>query len=230
MNFHHVLHHIKAVCYTYIVTQKDQPILNTQKLEEIVALYKVPLIFALLGTVLLLIPIIWLVKHQSVKGSDIVFETVDTLATGSGTLRVDVAGAVTYPGVYQFGWGERIEDALIRAGGLSKDADRNWLEKNLNRAAKLTDGGKLYIPKAGELLKQGQVAGASGERTLGVTTGLIKINSASQSELEQLPGVGPVTAGNIISGRPYASIEELKARKIIGEALFEKVKDLITAP
>ena len=51
-----------------------------------------------------------------------------------------------------------------------------------------------------------------------------------QSELEALPGVGPVTAGNIITSRPYASIEELKAKKIIGDALFEKVNDLITAP
>ena len=212
------------------MTQKDQPILNTQKLEEIVALYKVPLVFALLGTVLLFIPIFWLVKQQSVKGSEIVFDTVDTFASGSSTIRVDVAGAVTYPGVYKFDLGERIEDALARAGGLSKDADRLWLEKNLNRAAKLTDGGKLYIPKAGEILKPGQVAGASGERTLGVTAGLININSASQSELEALAGVGPVTAGNIIFGRPYNSIEELKERKIIGEALFEKVKDLITAP
>ena len=212
------------------MTQKDQPILNTQKLEEVVALYKVPLVFALLGTVLLFIPILWLVKQQSVRGSEIVFETVDTFASGSSTIRVDVAGAVTYPGVYKFDLGERIEDALARAGGLSKDADRLWLEKNLNRAAKLTDGGKLYIPKAGEILKPGQVAGASGERTLGVTTGLININSASQSELEALAGVGPVTAGNIISGRPYAAVEELKSRKIIGEALFEKVKDLITAP
>ena len=63
---------------------------------------------------------------------------------------------------------------------------------------------------------------------IGLTTGLININSASQTELEALPGVGPVTAGKIIDGRPYQTLEELKSKKAVGNALFEKIKDKLT--
>lgn len=217
------------LCYTFIVAASDQPIVNTQKLEEVISLYKVPLVFACIGVILLAIPLVLLAKNSTVSSSNILFETAQKTASSSSSVHVDVAGAVARPGVYEFTLGARIEDALSRAGGLSSEADRLWIEKNLNRAAKLTDGGKLYIPKAGEQLTV-KSAGSSAQRSLGVTTGLVNINTASQTELEALPGVGPVTAGNIISGRPYGFIDELKTKKIVGESLFGKMKDLISAP
>ena len=57
---------------------------------------------------------------------------------------------------------------------------------------------------------------------------MVSVNSASQSELESLPGIGPVTAGKIIDGRPYNQVEELLERKIVGKATFEKIKNLIS--
>jgi len=59
-------------------------------------------------------------------------------------------------------------------------------------------------------------------------TGLVSINSGTQAELEELPGIGPVTAGKIIDNRPYGSVQELLERKIVGKTTFEKIKDLIT--
>ena len=75
---------------------------------------------------------------------------------------------------------------------------------------------------------QNQNLNLKSKNILGVTEGLININTATQTELEALPGVGPVTAGKIIDGRPYQTLEELKTKKAVGNALFEKIKDKLT--
>ncbi|OGG17264.1 hypothetical protein A3D78_03150 [Candidatus Gottesmanbacteria bacterium RIFCSPHIGHO2_02_FULL_39_14] len=125
---------------------------------------------------------------------------------------------------------------------MTEKADLDWMEKNLNRAAKLIDGGKIYIPEktqnfppqrdpasGGTNIKtQNQNLNLKSKNILGVTEGLININTATQTELEALPGVGPVTAGKIIDGRPYQTLEELKTKKAVGNALFEKIKDKLT--
>ena len=105
----------------------------------------------------------------------------------------------------------RVDDAVRAAGGLSSEADR----AKINLAAKVADGQKVRIPKAGETLTQsgGEVAGAT-------EGGLVSINSGSVSELESLPAVGPVTAQKIISLRPYSSLEELKTKKTACSSTF----------
>ena len=78
-------------------------------------------------------------------------EVLETETTkDSQELVVEISGSVEKPGVYKLAASSRVEDLLILAGGLSASADRNWVETNLNRAAKLTDGQKIYIPKQGE--------------------------------------------------------------------------------
>jgi competence protein ComEA len=142
-----------------------------------------------------------------------------TEATYSGMLVVDIEGAVNNPGVYELASDTRIEGAIKAAGGLSGEADINWVEANINRAKQLQDGEKIYIPKKAE--QQENVTNynaASG----------ISINSASESELDTLPGVGPVTAGKIIAGRPYQQLEELTERKIVNQTVYNQIKDLIT--
>lgn len=57
---------------------------------------------------------------------------------------------------------------------------------------------------------------------------LVDVNSATQKELEDLPGIGPVTAGKIIAGRPYQSVEELLVKKAVGRALYEKINSQLT--
>ena len=210
---------------------QDLPIVNTQKLEEIVSIYKVPLILSSVGILLFVIAIAMFIRTQKATGGSVVFEIGQKEGSSSAAIRIDVAGAVVHPGVFEFPYGSRIQDALDRAGGLTHQADSNWVEKNLNRAAKLVDGGKVYVPTIGENTsnKSNVTNMTNTTSTLGVTTGLVNINSASQAELEALPGVGPVTAGKIIAGRPYGSIEELKTKKALGDALFDKLKDLIIA-
>lgn len=166
--------------------------------------------------------------------SDIVFEAGDERSKTSGTeekenggIVVDVSGSVIKPGVYRLSENARTQDAILAAGGFSTDADLDWTQHSLNLAAKVSDGMKLYIPKVGETVSVG--GGQTHTSVAGVaTTGLVSINSASSLELEALPGIGPVSAGKIIAGRPYGSIAELVSKKAVGKATFEKIKDLIS--
>lgn len=207
-------------------------IINTEKIEQVFSFYKFPLILAAIGIVFLLAGLIYIIKTQDAS-SEVIFssESSTSAMLSRAKIRIDIQGAVIEPGVYEMTEGERISDALVIAGGLSANADRDWIAKNLNRAAKLTDGGKIYIPTRGEMSGDKPSSDLSSpgnpSNLLGVITGKVNVNTASQTEIEGLPGVGPVTAGKIISGRPYQAIEELKSRKIVGNALFEKIKDLL---
>jgi competence protein ComEA len=153
---------------------------------------------------------------------------------------VEIAGAVQKPGVYKLAQGDRIEDLLIAAGGLSLDADREWFERSVNRASKLTDGQKVYIFRAGELDdKNWQSSSKSAEKTYYIemyqskngagVSKLVNINTSSLSELDSLPGIGQVYGQRIIEHRPYSSIEELVTKGVLKESLFQKIKNSITA-
>lgn len=156
-----------------------------------------------------------------VEGVQIIQETpANTDQTVSNKIKVDVSGAVETPGVYEVGVDARIDEALMLAGGFSINADTNWIEKNLNRASRLVDGQKIYIPRAGEQ-ERGRV-----REVVGVT-GLISINTGSQAELESLPGIGPVTAVKIISARPYVNTEEILRKRIVGQKVYDQIKDKI---
>ncbi len=146
---------------------------------------------------------------------------------------IDVEGAVLNPGVFQIAYNGRVKDAIIASGGLTSNADNDWVAKNLNLAAKLTDGAKIYIPKIGELNvgdSIGQTTNANSS-TLGIETsnsGLININSATADQLDSLPGIGPVTAQKIINGRPYSDISELSSKKVVSSKVYGEIKDKIS--
>lgn len=144
---------------------------------------------------------------------------------------VEISGAVEKPGVYKLLASERLERLLIEAGGLSAQADREWIEKNLNRAAKITDGQKIYVPSKGELgIRNNELGKTRPGSVAGTTSGLLNINTASASELDGLPGIGAVRAQAIIDNRPYSSPEELLGKKVIPQSVYEKIKDKIIAP
>ncbi len=139
-----------------------------------------------------------------------------------GKIKVDVEGQVENPGVYSLNSDARVQDALIAAGGLAATANRNAL----NLAQRIIDGQKVYVPAVGETASTTSTTSIMG--TTGDSQGgLVSINNGSQSELESLPAIGPVTAQKIINGRPYSSIEELTSKKAVGKSTFEKIKDLI---
>lgn len=158
------------------------------------------------------------------KGSEV--EAASTSAN-TGKIVVDVSGEVVNPGVYKLSSDARVQDAITAAGGLSTSADAAYIAKSVNLASVLKDGIKIYIPRVGEAPVQTTVMGATTEGSGDASSGMISVNSASSSELESLPGIGTVTAGKIINGRPYGSIEELLSKKIVGQSVYEKIKDSI---
>lgn len=178
-----------------------------------------PLALGGLGLLLVLIGIGQMLLNRP-KASPLVFEEAKEKKTQE--IMVDIEGAVLNPGVYKLSLDSRIVDVLAAAGGMSEDANRQWVEKNINLAKKASDGVKIYIPRMGEEIlsvsAQSDQAGA-----------VLNINTATISDLESLPGIGPVSAQKIIEGRPYSEIGELLDRKIVGQATFEKIKDKISA-
>ncbi len=131
---------------------------------------------------------------------------------------IDVEGAVEKPGVYELETNSRLLAALKKAGGLSNSADRYVIAKTFNLAKKLTDEEKIYIPFMEE--REAQVLGVW-------TNQLTNVNSASLTQLELLPGIGPVRAQKIIDNRPYSLLEELVSKKVLGQATFTKLNGLI---
>ena len=142
----------------------------------------------------------------------------------SNKVMIDVAGEVINPGVYELNEGSRINDVLVVAGGLSAKADRDWVEKNLNKAERVVDGQKIYIPKVGEEIVIESVLGNSTTETK-----IVRINTATVEQLDTLSGIGPSLAQRIIDYREangsFKNIEELKLVSGIGDKLFEKIKD-----
>lgn len=209
----------------------DTPIINTEKLEELFSFYKFPLILAAVGVIFLIATVVLLTKNKAAT-SDVVF-TSESSSSAKNKIKIDIEGAVISAGVYEMEEGSRIADVLTLAGGLSASADREWVAKNLNRAARLSDGAKIYIPTEDELSSEKSVSSlslstAAAGNIAGSTSKTVNLNTASQAELEALPGIGPVTAGKIITGRPYQTVEELKTRKIISNSLYDKLKDTFT--
>lgn len=143
----------------------------------------------------------------------------------SSKIFVDIEGAVVKPGTYSLKSDSRLKDALSAAGGISDEADKVWVEKNLNLASKVTDGIKIYVPRVGEETSSASTSTVSSSNVSGL---LININSATASELDTLSGIGPVTAQKIIDNRPYASISELVSKKAVTQSVFDKIKDKIT--
>lgn len=144
---------------------------------------------------------------------------------------VEIAGAVEKPGVYKLPLNSRVDDLLIVAGGLSATADRDWVSKNINRAAKLTDGQKVFIPdkQSGEASANKSGGYQNISTVLGdKNTSLVNINTASAKELDSLPGIGQVYAQKIIEQRPYSTPEELVTKKVIPKSTYEKIKDRIS--
>ena len=143
--------------------------------------------------------------------------------------QVFVSGAVNYPGVYVLAAGERYQDAIQAAGGFNQDA----ITQTLNLAAPLQDGIQINVPSISDF-QQDSTSDTPGTRgtTILISEALININTATEVELETLPGIGPVIAGEIIAYRQkegdFVTIEDVQKVSGIGPGIFEKIKDLIT--
>jgi competence protein ComEA len=140
--------------------------------------------------------------------------------TGAGrksAIVVDVVGAVARPGLYRLSHGSRVADAVARAGGLTRKAERTAV----NLAAPVSDGQQVLVATRGA---------APGAGAPGAAAGPISLSSATAEQLDSLPGVGPVTAQKIVQYRqehgPFTSVEALDAIPGIGPARIADLKGL----
>jgi competence protein ComEA len=174
-----------------------------------------------------------LTKLADIKGLNSQIE--ESSPSGDQIMRVSITGSVVNPGVYELDSGAIVQELIRKAGGLSKEADKAYISVSLNLARKLSDGEQIYIPGVNEqklisLIELKDSASTSDPSSGGSDDQVdkkVNINTASKSELETLPGVGPSTAQKIIDNRPYKTIEDIKNVSGIGDATFEKLKDLI---
>jgi competence protein ComEA len=148
------------------------------------------------------------------------------LASASRLLVVEVSGAVARPGVLRLPSGSRVADAIDAAGGYGPRVDVRAADRTLNLAAPLQDGQKIHVPDRDEASALPAGSGAPGPNP--TTGGPVDLNRATEAELDALPGIGPATAAKIIAGRPYASIDELSSRKVVGAATLAKIRALVT--
>ncbi|MGM7635683.1 helix-hairpin-helix domain-containing protein [Bacillus sp. Hm123] len=151
------------------------------------------------------------------------------------TVTIDIKGAVKTPGIYSLSSEERINDAVAKAGGFQKEADRT----TVNLAQKLQDEMVIYIPKVGEeppatapAVNGGAISGQTANSGGDEQGGTVNINTATSAELQELPGIGEAKAQAIIDYREttgaFAQAEDLKNVSGIGDKTFEKLQPLIT--
>jgi len=138
---------------------------------------------------------------------------------------VQISGAVPRPGVYALPEGARVQDVISASGGFLAEADKEFI----NLARVLEDGERLDIPYTAGF---SPVIPTPAVAPVESSSDLININTAASFELEELPGIGPTTAGKIIAYReengPFLSIEDIINVSGIGPGTYERIKDLIT--
>ena len=144
---------------------------------------------------------------------------------------VDVEGAVLKPGLWRLPAGSRVGDAIAAAGGYSPQIDIAAATAALNLAELVADGQKIHVPLRGEAVATAAPTGPGASVASPGGGGLIDVNTATAEQLDTLPGIGPVTAAKIIAAReeaPFASVDELLGRSVVGASTFEKIKSLIS--
>ena len=146
------------------------------------------------------------------------------------TIIIHITGAVKTGGVIHLIEGDRIIDAIDKAGGITEDADLS----KVNLAYVLQDGQKVYIPSLQDEEIIRTVTDGSGDDVIvdGATKAIVNINRATEAELETLSGIGPSTALKIIEYRKangnFKKIEDLMNVPGIGQAKFDAIKNNIT--
>lgn len=174
------------------------------------------LLLAILGTGLAFVVIR---ANEPAQRVEIILPS-DQEAGSAARVVVYVSGAVGHEGVYALRQGDRVADAVDAAGGLNPEADRRLV----NLAARLVDEQHIHVPPVGE---PAVPASASPSQAAA-----ININTATEEDLDRLPGIGEVMASAIIDYRnahgPFTRIEDLLRVPRMGEATLARIRPLIS--
>ncbi|MCL2859441.1 MAG: helix-hairpin-helix domain-containing protein [Oscillospiraceae bacterium] len=220
---------------------------------------KQKIILGALAAILIIVVIIYVFKKNTTSTiysgydnlylNDVGDNAVQQASSGDSTneignkIFVHIAGEVQNPGVFEVDENSRIIDLINLAGGLTE----NGSIEDINLAYKVEDGQKIYIPsieetkKAKEEIEQNEteyITNSSGAKIEGPSViddaskeSIVNINTATQTELETLSGIGPSTAQKIIDYRnsngKFKSIEDIKNVSGIGDVKFNTIKDSI---
>ena len=183
-------------------------------------------------------------KNSNSNGTN--SNTIESVEGQDSYIFIHITGEVVNPGVVKIAKGERIVNAIEQAGGITSNADLS----KINLAYVLNDGNMVIVPAYGESDENFRcVISGSGEyndidlanssnsvenanSNIHLSTNIVNINTANQTELETLPGIGPSLAMRIISYRKqngnFFKIEDLKNVSGIGESKFRELKDFVT--
>lgn len=179
---------------------------------------------AVMGALLLLIMFGSAVAYMRARPREVTVKETrgDSLGEKERKLTVHVAGAVAKPGLYRLAEGARVADALTMAGGATADG----ILDDVNLASRLKDGQKILVPSS----VGGQVEPGTARQENGPA--LLNINTADESELDELPGIGPSLAKRIVEYRrkngPFSAVEELDDIEGIGPRKLEDLKGQVT--
>ncbi|MEX1052276.1 MAG: helix-hairpin-helix domain-containing protein [Patescibacteria group bacterium] len=208
--------------------------------------YRVESVLIILSILVTFISLFIFLLSSNVTNQEIIIEednknkVSNTIQSLNNKFIVDVSGAVVAPGVYELESGSRINDAIKIAGGLSNEADSSYFYRNFNLSAFVYDQEKIYIPYSWEITTGIFIENTRILNYLSMIPSIenvetvkandkIDINSATIDELDELTGIGVVTAQKIIQNRPYSTINQLSEKKIVNKSVFENIKDDIVA-
>lgn len=187
-------------------------------------------------------------KEKPLAGSSLLQSAqgaVTSKAAQAKTVRVQVSGAVLEPGIYDVPASCRVEEAIAAAGGLTENVD----SERVNLVRKVRDGMQIRVPvQKAARTNRTQRKNAQAKTGLGASTTKkssstragaeknnsvvqsVRINSASASELQQLPGIGPALAQRIVETRNsgcFTSVDDLMRVPGIGKAKLAKLRDYV---
>lgn len=165
----------------------------------------------LLNVVLILLALAALVVIAVRGGSNSAGVEVERRDAPAGVdaILVQVSGAVASPGLVTAQPGDRVVDLIERAGGALPEADLDAL----NLALRVRDEDMVRVPFEGDPL----------------AIRLLDLNTATQAELEELPGIGPARAGAIIAARPLASVDDVLEQGLVPASVWEEIRTLVIA-
>jgi competence protein ComEA len=177
------------------------------------------------GGLVLLVVIGWLLLRDPAAPAEAALPRARPAATSTTTPALVVAqaaGAVVHPGLYRLPRGSRVDDLVRAAGGAVPEADLD----RVNLAAPLADGIRVFVPRRGEPGAAEDASGAPGDGA-----GPLDLNTATEAQFDELPGVGPATAKAIVAERTrrgrFRSIQDLLDVRGIGPAKLEQLAELV---